>query len=138
MTKKSIASLLIALAFVCIPAHAEKKGQFGASAAYQFDNHSFMVQGRYVKQISNITYIAPAISYDFDLEELVLDVDFHIKNPGTRYYGIGGINYGDSEAGMNIGMGMHFNYSEKIKGFSEIKYIFIGWSGAVLNAGFYF
>lgn len=138
MTKKFITGLLLALTINSIPAHAENKGQFAASGAIHFDNQSFMASGRYIKQISPKTHIAPALAFDFDLEEVVLDLDLQIVNPGTRYYGIGGINYGDSEVGMNIGMGMNFNYNEKTKGFGEIKYIFFGWSGLVLNVGVYF
>lgn len=138
MTKKTITGLLLALTIISIPAHAETKGQFGASGAIHFDNQSFMAQGRYIKQISPKTSIAPAVAFDFDLEEVVIDIDLQVVNPGTRYYGLAGYNYGDSESGMNIGMGMNFNYNEKTKGFGEIKYIFFGWSGLVLNVGVYF
>ena len=137
MTKKCLTGLLLAFTIVS-PVHADNKGQFGASGAIHFKNKSFMAQGRYIKQISPKTRIAPAIAFDFDLEEVVLDVDLQIINPGTRYYGLAGYNYGDSDSGLNIGMGMHFNYNEKTKGFGELKYIFFGWSGVVLNVGVYF
>ena len=137
MTKKCLTGLLLAFAIV-IPVHADNKGQFGASGAIHFKNKSFMAQGRYIKQISPRTRIAPAIAFDFDLEEVVLDVDFQVINPGTRYYGLAGYNYGDSDSGLNIGMGMNFNYNEKTKGYGEVKYIFFGWSGVVLNVGVYF
>jgi len=138
MTKKLLASLLLASTFIGIPAYADNKGQFGASGAIHFDNQSFMAQGRYIRQISPKTSIAPAVAFDFDLEEVVLDLDLQIVNPGTRYYALGGLNYGDSDVGMNLGMGMNFNYNEKTKGFGELKYIFFGWSGLVLNVGVYF
>jgi hypothetical protein len=118
--------------------HADSRDQFGASGAYHFKNSSLMLQGRYVKPISPKTRVAPAIAFDFDLEEAILDLDLQVLNPGTRYYGIGGINYGDSDTGLNIGMGMNFNYNEKTQGYGEIKYIFFGWSGFVLNIGAYF
>ncbi len=137
MIKKYLTVIFISL-FMGASAYAEDRGRFAASGAFHFKNHSFLAQGRYVKKISPKTLIAPALAFDFDLEEFVLDVDLHIINPGTRYYGIGGFNYGDSEAGMNFGMGMNFNYNEKHQGFGEIKYIFIGWSGVVLNVGLYF
>ena len=128
------------LIFLCAnsPAYGAENERFAASGAYHFKNQSFMAQGRYVKKLSSKTFIAPALAYDFDLEELVLDVDLHVINPGTRYYGIGGLNYGDSDAGLNFGIGMNFNYNEKLSGFAEIKYIFFGWSGTVLNVGVYF
>jgi len=134
---KAAIVLLILGAAVSV-ACAENKGQFGASAAYHFENSSFMLQGRYVQPLSPKTRVAPAVAYDFDLEEVVLDLDLHIVNPGTRYYGIGGINYGDSDTGLNFGIGMHFNYNEKTPGFGELKYIFFGWSGVVLSVGAYF
>jgi len=138
MTKTFFIGLLISLTFIGMAAHADNKGKFGTSGAIHFDNQSFMAQGRYIRQISPKTSIAPALAFDFDLEEIILDVDLQIINPGTRYYGIGGLNYGDSDVGMNIGMGMNFNYNEKTKGFGEVKYIFFGWSGLVLNVGVYF
>ncbi|HEY5601821.1 MAG TPA: hypothetical protein VIM41_01810 [Gammaproteobacteria bacterium] len=120
------------------PAFAERSGQFGAGGAFHFKNSSLMAEGRYVKPLSPKTRIAPAIAFDFDLEEAVLDLDFQILNPGTPYYGLGGINYADSDTGFNFGIGMNFNYSETSKGFGELKYIFFGWSGFVVNIGVYF
>ncbi|WP_455206987.1 hypothetical protein [Kaarinaea lacus] len=132
-----IVGALLAL-ITATSAHADNQGKFGASGAFHFKNSSLMLEGRYVKQISLKTLIAPAIAYDFDLEEVVLDLNFQILNPGTRYYGLGGINYTDSDSGLNIGMGMNFKYNEKTQGYGEIKYIFFGWSGFVLNVGVYF
>ncbi|WP_455218518.1 hypothetical protein [Kaarinaea lacus] len=138
MTKKLIIGLLLSFTIISFPGHASNKNQFGMSGAFHFDNSSLMVQGRYIRQISPKVSFVPAAAFDFDLDELVLDIDLQIINPGTRYYGLGGVNYADSDMGMNIGMGMNFNYNEKTKGFGEIKYIFFGWSGAVLNVGVYF
>ncbi|WP_455223438.1 hypothetical protein [Kaarinaea lacus] len=129
------AFFLLALGGPTTSAYAESQGQFGASGAYHFKNSSFMAQGRYIKPLSPKTRLVPAVAFDFDLEEAVLDLDLHIINPGTRYYGIGGINYGDSDTGLNFGIGMNFNYNEKTKGFGELKYIFFGWSGFVLSVG---
>ncbi|MCI0505721.1 MAG: hypothetical protein L0Z73_06370 [Gammaproteobacteria bacterium] len=133
-------SSLLALTLICAgtSAHAERSGQYGASGAFHFKNSSLMVQGRHVKPVSPKTRIAPAIAFDFDLEEVVLDLDFQILNPGTRYYGLGGINYADSDTGLNFGIGMNFNYNAARKGYGELKYIFFGWSGFVVNAGVYF
>ena len=78
MTKKTITGLLLALTIISIPAHAETKGQFGASGAIHFDNQSFMAQGRYIKHISPNTSIAPAVAFDFDLEEVVIDIDLQV------------------------------------------------------------
>lgn len=133
-----VTSLVLTLIGVNIPGYADNGGQFGASGAFHFKNSSLMLQGRYIKSLSPKTRVVPAIAFDFDLEELVLDLDLQVQNPGTRYYGVGGLNYADSDAGLNFGMGMNFNYNEKTKGYGELKYIFFGWSGFVLNVGAYF
>jgi len=133
-----VAILVLVLGAAVSVAHADSRGQFGATGAYQFENSSFMIQGRYVQPLSPKTRVVPAVAYDFDLEEVVLDLDLHIVNPGTRYYGIGGINYADSDTGLNFGIGMHFKYNEKTPGFGELKYIFFGWSGVVLSVGVLF
>ena len=140
MVKTTIAGALLVLSAIGANSkvHADNQGQFGASGAFHFKNSSLMLQGRYNKSISPKTRVVPAIAFDFDLEEVVADLDLHVINPGTRYYGVGGLNYGDSDTGLNLGIGMNFNYNEKTRGFGEIKYIFFGWSGFVLNVGAYF
>ena len=68
MKKILTVSLLLILGTVHLPVLAQSKGQFGASGAFHFKNKSFMAQGRYIKQISPKTSIAPALAFDFDLE----------------------------------------------------------------------
>ena len=119
-------------------AYADNQGYFGVGGGYNFRRTSFMVAGRFVQPLSPNLRLAPALALDFDLDELVLDVDLHYTFSGTQFYALGGIDYANEDAGMNGGAGIDFNFSPKMKGYGEIKYVFFGWTGVVLNAGIYF
>ena len=137
-----IARSVIFLAVVFIgfsaSAHADNIGHFGIGGGYNFKRTSFMAAGRFVQPLSPNLRIAPALAIDFDLDELVLDVDLHYAFSGTQFYALGGIDYANDDAGLNGGGGIDFNFSPKMKGYGEIKYVFFGWTGFVLNAGIYF
>ena len=118
--------------------YADNMGHFGVGGGYNFKRTSFMVAGRFVQPLSPSLRLAPAVALDFDLDKLVLDVDLHYVFSGTQFYALGGIDYANKDAGMNGGAGINFNFSPKMKGYGEIKYVFFGWTGFVLNAGIYF
>jgi len=140
--KKIITTVVSFLALVLIgsstPTYADNQGYFGVGGGYNFRRTSFMAAGRFVQPLSPTLRLAPALALDFDLDELVFDVDMHVVFSGTQFYALGGIDYANEDAGMNGGAGIEFKFSPKSKGYGEVKYVFFGWTGVVLNAGIYF
>ena len=117
-------------------AHAQ--GQWGVEAGYNFKRESGMVGGRVIAPINPKIQLVPQLAVDFKIDELVLDIDAHIVNPGTSLYFLTGLNYANDDAGVNFGAGISVDFTKSTKGFLELKYVAFGWEGAILKGGILF
>ena len=141
MTKPTFLITLVSLcAFALLgTSTASAQGQWGLEGGYNFKRESVMFGGRFVVPINPKFKLAPQLAVDFEIDELVLDVDAQMNlNPGTAFYLLAGLNYANDDAGMNIGGGLHVDFTQKTKGFFELKYVAFGWDGMIFKGGVLF
>ena len=141
MTNSKFLAVVVSLcSFVLIGTSttATAQGQWGVEGGYNFKRESLMLGGRFVVPINPKVKLVPALAVDFEIDELVLDVDFHLTKPETALYLIGGVNYANDDAGMNIGGGLLVDITKKTKGFLELKYVAFGWDGWIFKGGVLF
>lgn len=141
MTKSKFIATLVSL---CAPALlsfstvTQAQAQFGAGGGYNFKRESLILEGRFSVPINPKVKMVPALGVDFDIDKLILDVDFHLSNPGTSLYFLGGLNYANDDAGLNLGGGLSFDFTQKTKGYLELKYVAFGWDAWIFKAGVLF
>ena len=133
----AIVASLCALAFVG-SSTAYAQGQFGIEGGYNFKRESVMVGGRFMVPINPKIKLAPQLAVDFEIDKLILDVDFHIMNPGTSVYFLAGLNYANDDAGLNLGAALSVDFTKNTKGFLELKYVAFGWDGMIFKGGVLF
>lgn len=139
MTKSNFTIIsLCALALVGSSTAAYAQGQFGVGGGYNFKRESLMLEGRFAVPINPKVKLVPALGLDFEIDELILDVDFHLSNPQNAFYLVAGLNYANDDAGMNIGGGLSVDFSQKTKGYFELKYVAFGWDGFIFKGGVLF
>lgn len=114
------------------------QGQFGVEGGYNFKRESVMVGGRLIAPLNSKIQLVPQVAVDFEIDELVLDVDGHILNTGTSLYFLTGLNYANDDAGLNLGAGVSVDFTKSTKGFLELKYVALGWKGVILKGGILF
>ena len=114
------------------------QGQWGVEGGYNFKRESVMAGGRYVAPLNPKLQLVPQLAVDFKLDELILDVDGHILNPGSSLYFLAGLNYANDDAGVNLGAGLAINFTKTTKGFLELKYVALGWDGMIFKGGVLF
>jgi hypothetical protein len=133
----SRANTLCVLALIgCSAAYAQ--GQWGLEAGYNFKREAAMLGGRFVAPVNPNFDLVPQLAVDFKIDELVLDVDAHILNPGTSLYFLTGLNYANDDAGLNLGAGLAVDLTKTTKGFLELKYVAFGWKGTIFKGGVLF
>jgi hypothetical protein len=130
---------LCALALTVASTATQAQAQFGAGGGYNFKRESLMLEGRFAIPLNPKLKLVPQLAVDFEIDELVLDVDGHyILNPGTALYLLGGLNYANDDAGLNLGGGLSVDFTPKTKGYLELKYVAFGWDGWIFKAGVMF
>ena len=129
---------LSALALTGASTVAQAQAQFGAGGGYNFKRESLMLEGRFAIPMNPKLKLVPQLAVDFEIDELVLDVDLHLMNPGTSIYFLGGLNYANDDAGLNLGGGLSVDFTQKTKGYLELKYVALGWDGWIFKAGVMF
>ena len=141
MTKSKFFTIVFSLITLALVGSntAYAQGQWGLEGGYNFKRESVMFGGRFVVPINPKFKLAPQLAVDFEIDELVLDVDAQMNlNPGTAFYLLAGLNYANDDAGMNIGGGLHVDFTQKTKGFFELKYVAFGWDGMIFKGGVLF
>ena len=130
---KSVAALLVlcTLTLLGTSTATYAENQFGISGGYNFKRESSMIGARYVIPVNPKFKIVPALALDFEIDEIVLDVDAHIINSGSSFYFLAGLNYANDDAGLNLGAGLQVDFTQKTKGFLELKYVSLGWDGMI-------
>jgi len=129
---------LCTIALTGISTAAQAQAQFGVEGGYNFKRESLMVGARFMVPINPKVKLAPALAVDFEIDEVVLDVDFHLMNPGTSIYFLGGLNYANDDAGLNLGAALSVDFTKNTKGFLELKYVAFGWDGFIFKGGVLF
>lgn len=114
------------------------QNQWGLEGGYNFKRESLMLGGRFVAPINPKVKLVPQLAVDFEIDKVVLDVDFHLSNPKTSFYLLSGLNYANDDAGLNLGGGLKADFTTSTKGFLELKYVAFGWTGWVFKAGVLF
>jgi len=112
--------------------------QLGIEGGYNFKRESLMLGGRFVAPLNAKVKLVPQLAVDFEIDKLVLDVDVHFANPSTSFYLLGGLDYANDDAGLNLGGGLKADFTKTTKGFLELKYVAFGWTGWVFKAGVLF
>lgn len=137
---KFIAALvsLLTLTLLGFSSALHAQAQFGVGGGYNFKRESVMLEGRFSVPINPKVKLVPALALDFEIDELVLDVDLHLSNPQNAFYLLGGVNYAKDDAGLNLGGGLSVDFSQKTKGFFELKYVSFGWYGMIFKGGVLF
>jgi hypothetical protein len=141
MTKSNFIATIIYLCTIAltgISTAAQAQAQFGVEGGYNFKRESLMVGARFMVPINPKVKLAPALAVDFEIDEVVLDVDFHLMNPGTSIYFLGGLNYANDDAGLNLGAALSVDFTKNTKGFLELKYVAFGWDGFIFKGGVLF
>jgi hypothetical protein len=124
-----------------LPAQAQDWGRFGVSGGFQFDDSAFIAQARLQLYLDRNLAVVPAVGYEFENDDVVIDIDGHYTvwpSKTVDVYGLGGMNYGDGDLGLNLGVGAEFATSSRLRLFSELKYVAFGWKGVALTVGVYF
>ncbi len=140
MTKIKSISLFVSLCALALAGSGTvyAQSQFGVEGGYNFKRESVMVGGRFMIPINPKIKLAPQLAVDFEIDKLILDVDFHIMNPGTSLYFLTGLNYANDDAGLNVGAALSVDFTKTTKGFLELKYVAFGWDGLIFKGGVLF
>lgn len=139
--KLRIAAIVIFAVAAPLTLHAQDWGRFGASAGYQFDDSAPIVQARLQLYLDRNLAVVPAVGYEFENDDVVIDIDGHYivwPSKTVDVYALGGMDYGDGDLGLNLGVGAEFATTSRLRLFSELKYIAFGWEGVALTVGVYF
>ncbi len=141
--------------FIALAGQAQTR--LGAGLAYGSDvddlglgiNAEFFVKNNISISPGLIFYFEDKGPYqDRDWWELNINGNFYFANEGSvDFYGVGGINLttrsiksqgerdGDTELGINLGIGANFNVNGSVLPYTEIKYIAGSYDQAVLFFG---
>lgn len=140
MTKSKFIQALVTLCGLAVlgTSTAYAQGQFGIEGGYNFKRESVMVGGRFLVPINPKVKLAPQLAVDFEIDKVVLDVDFQLVNPGTSVYFLAGLNYANDDAGLNLGGALSVDFTKNTKGFLELKYVAFGWDGWIFKGGVLF
>ena len=141
MTKPKFITIFVYLsifALVSFGTAVHAQAQFGAGGGYNFKRESLMLEGRFAIPMNPKFKLVPQLAIDFEIDELVLDVDVHFSSPGTSFYLLGGLNYANDDAGLNLGGGLSVDFTQKTKGYLELKYVSLGWDAWIFKAGVLF
>ena len=114
MTKPKFITILVylgTLALLSFGTAVQAQAQFGVGGGYNFKRESLMLEGRFSVPMSAKLLLVPQLAVDFEIDELVLDVDVHLANPGTSFYFLGGLNYANDDAGLNLGAGLKVDFT---------------------------
>lgn len=137
--------ILGAMAFVfMIGLSSEATAQkIGGATSFIFDGSSIGFQARYEHSITESIDGAAQFTYFPENGGIwAVDIDAHYlltSADGLNLYPIAGLNLvgasGETELGLNAGLGASFNLNDKFQLFSEFKYVLISYDSFVLSAG---